>query len=286
MSEEEQKFTIPELMAVTLASYIKNGDVMFQGAATPLPMVAIELARATHAPDITYFSAFGVSPSEPINFEKLLTEGMKKYGEQIKLTNYLHAREMWDQWQKGRLSLEFLRPAQIDKYFNCNNTVIYGEERNYHKPKLRLPGGMAVSDAINLMGRVVLYTTRHIKRNLVEKVDFLMVKGYPRSKWRRDLGLGEGCVAFVTNLCVFEPDPETSAMMIKSIHPGYTLDDVLENTGFEPVIPDKIPETRPPTDEELEMIRTKIDPIGYREMDFPSLRNKVMMRVAEKGIKY
>ncbi len=280
MSEE---FDIPELMAVVLSRYIKDGDVMFQGAATPLPMVAIELAKARGV-DITYFSGFGINPSEPVNFEKLLTKGFK-YVNKINCTAVLHALPMWEQWSKGRLSLEFLRPAQIDKYFNCNNTVVYGEEKNYHKPKVRLPGGMAVSDAINLMERTILYTTRHIKRNVVDTVDFLMCKGYPQSEWREKNKMGTGCAAFVTDLCIFEPDPKTHMMTIKSIHPGITLDQVIENTGFEIERKD-YPTTPPPLAIELEWLRKDIDPLGYREMDFPSLRNGVMARVAQKGIDF
>ncbi|NHI91506.1 MAG: hypothetical protein EAX96_03315 [Candidatus Lokiarchaeota archaeon] len=280
MSEE---FDIPELMAVVLSRYIKDGDIMFQGAATPLPMVAIELAKARGV-DITYFSAFGINPNQPINFSFLLTQGFK-YANSIKCTSELHALPMWEQWSKGRLSLEFLRPAQIDKYFNCNNTVVYGEEKNYHKPAVRLPGGMAVSDAINLMERTILYTTRHIKRNVVDTVDFLMCKGYPLSEWRKKNKMGTGCAAFVTNLCVFEPDPKTSMMKLKSIHPGITIDDVIENTGFKIEKMD-YPVTPAPTSKELKLLREDIDPLGYREMDFPSLRNNVMVRVANKGVNF
>ncbi|NVM02002.1 MAG: hypothetical protein HWN67_06680 [Candidatus Helarchaeota archaeon] len=280
---EEKEFNTPEIMVTTLAGYIKDGDVMFQGAATPMPMVAIELARATHAKDITYFSGLGLNPHKPINFEDFMVRGITEVIKEIKVTNHMYAREMWDQWQKGRLSLEFLRPAQIDKNWNCNNTVIYGEEKNYHKPKVRLPGGMAVSDALNLMKKVVLYTPRHMKRTFVENVDFIMCKGYPNSEWRKKHRMGSGPIAMVTNLCVFEPDPNTGMMAIKSLHPGVTLDNVLENTGFDPIRPKSIPITPIPTSEQLELIRNKIDRIGFREIEFPDMRNKVMARVAQKA---
>ncbi|MHA1130474.1 MAG: hypothetical protein ACTSRC_21240 [Candidatus Helarchaeota archaeon] len=276
--------TIAELMVTSLANCIQNGDVIFQGAATPLPMVAIELARATHAKDTVYFSALGVSPEQPVNFEMLLCEGLTEVLKKINVTNYLWAREMWNAFSK--LTLEFLRPAQIDKYWNCNNSVLYGEgERNFQKPKLRLPGGMAVSDSINLMKRVVLYTPSHRRRTFVEKVDFLMVKGYPFSKWRKENKLGNGPVKMITNLCVFAADPETSKMKIESIHPGVTLEQVLDNTGFEPLIPKNILETPKPTKDQLRLLREKIDPIGFRDLEFPELRMKVMARAAEKGTK-
>lgn len=279
-----EEYTISEIMVTALASGIKEGDVIFQGAATPMPMVAIELARATHAKNTVYFSALGISPAEPINFEAMLCEGLTEVLKRTKITNYMWAREMWNSYHK--LTLEFLRPAQIDKNWNCNNSVLYGEERNFQQPKLRFPGGMAVSDSLNLLERVILYTPAHRKRTFVEKVDFLMVKGDPLSKWRKENKLGDGPMMMVTNLCVFEPDPETYMMKIKSIHPGVTLEQVLENTGFEPVIPDKIPETPKPTKEQLNLLRKKIDAIGFRDLEFHHLRMDVMARAAKKGIKF
>ncbi len=279
-----EEYTISEIMVTALASGIKDRDVIFQGAATPMPMVAIELARATHAKNTVYFSALGVSPAEPLNFEALLCEGLTEVLKKTRLTNYLWAREMWNVFRK--LTLEFLRPAQIDQYWNCNNSVLYGEEKNFQKPKLRLPGGMAVSDSISLMDRVILYTPAHLKRTFVEKVDFLMVRGYPLSKWRQENKLGKGPVKMVTNLCIFEPDLETSMMKIASIHPGVTLEQVLENTGFKPLIPENIPVTPKPTTAQLTLLREKIDPIGFRNLEFPDLRMKVMAKAAEKGIKF
>ncbi|NVM28442.1 MAG: hypothetical protein HWN65_06335 [Candidatus Helarchaeota archaeon] len=280
----EGEYTISELMVTALASAIKNGDIIFQGAATPMPMVAIELARATHAKNTVYFSALGISPAEPLNFEAMLCEGLTEVLKRTRITNYLCGREMWNVF--GKLTLEFLRPAQIDKYWNCNNSVLFGEDRNFQKPKFRFPGGMAVSDSLNLLERAVLYTPSHRKRTFVEKVDFLMVKGYPLSKWREENKMGKGPVKMVTNLCVFEPDPETSLMKIESIHPGVTLDQVLEKTGFKPLIPNKIPETPKPTKEQLTLLREKIDAIGFRDLEFPHLRMQVMARAAKKGIKF
>lgn len=280
----EGEYTISELMVTALASAIKNGDIIFQGAATPMPMVAIELARATHAKNTVYFSALGVSPAEPLNFEAMLCEGLTEVLKRTHITNYLYGREMWNVF--GKLTLEFLRPAQIDKYWNCNNSVLFGEDRNFQKPKFRFPGGMAVSDSLNLLERAVLYTPSHRKRTFVEKVDFLMVKGYPLSKWREENKMGKGPVKMVTNLCVFEPDSETSLMKIESIHPGVTLDQVLEKTGFKPLIPNKIPETPKPTKEQLTLLREKIDAIGFRDLEFPHLRMQVMARAAKKGIKF
>jgi hypothetical protein len=59
-------------------------------------------------------------------------------------------------------------------------------------------------------------------------------------------------------------------MQVRSTHPGVTIGQVVEATGFELVVPDDVPESRLPTDEELHLIREVIDPTGLRRAEFPS----------------
>ncbi len=44
-------------------------------------------------------------------------------------------------------------------------------------------------------------------------------------------------------------------MRLKSVHPGHTVEEVKSRTGFTPIVPAKVPETEPPTVEELAFIR-------------------------------
>lgn len=67
----------------------------------------------------------------------------------------------------------------------------------------------------------------------------------------------------VTDKAVLDFDDVTKEMKIRSLHPGVTLEEVVDNTGFDLKIPDEIPETVAPTDYELDLIRNKIDPEGY-----------------------
>jgi acyl CoA:acetate/3-ketoacid CoA transferase beta subunit len=74
----------------------------------------------------------------------------------------------------------------------------------------------------------------------------------------------------VSNLGVFDFSNAERRMQVRSTHPGVTIGQVVEATGFELVVPDDVPESRLPTDEELHLIREVIDPTGLRRAEFPS----------------
>ena len=57
-------------------------------------------------------------------------------------------------------------------------------------------------------------------------------------------------------------DDETKRMKLISVHPGVTVEDVVENTGFELIIPDEVSETKAPTEIELKLLREEIDSAG------------------------
>jgi len=172
------------------------------------------------------------------------------------------------------LVVEFL--AQIDKYGNLNNTLIGTQD----KIRVKLPGGAGGSHVGSFARNFTVWSVRHEARttskggriyNLVDKVDFVTTVGLRTGAGtRRELGLkGGGPDALVTNLCVFDFDEATEFMRLKSLHPGVSLQDVLENTGFKPVIPEKVEETKPPFEEEIRIIR-ELDPLETRKKGFSS----------------
>ncbi|MEE8471967.1 MAG: CoA synthetase, partial [Dehalococcoidia bacterium] len=102
----------------------------------------------------------------------------------------------------------------------------------------------------------------HDKRVFVEKVDFISGAGHldgPGGRERAGITT-EGPRLCVTPRCVFDFDPESKVMRVKSLHRGITLDEVVDNMGFSPVLPGKLPTTEPPTTEELRLLREEIDP--------------------------
>jgi len=115
-----------------------------------------------------------------------------------------------------------------------------------------------------MVKRYYLFFPNHSKNNFVERVDFVSGPGYidgPKS--RRTLGLpGGGPQLVITPFCVMDFSPHTGTMQLKSLHPAIPLEKVLDSTGFELIIPEDIPTTAPPKEEELELLRREIDPQG------------------------
>jgi len=100
-------------------------------------------------------------------------------------------------------------------------------------------------------------------------VDFITGQGYldgPGGREKAGLGYGGPC-RVITNLGVFGFEEESKRMMLESIHPGVSIEQIQENTSFELIIPAKIPETAPPTQKELDVIRS-VDPQKVRELEF------------------
>jgi glutaconate CoA-transferase, subunit B len=170
--------------------------------------------------------------------------------------------DFWHYAQNGRnLGIFCVGAAQLDMYGNANNSVIGSD---YHAPKVRLPGTAGRGDMGSLGKRLFYWNTNHNPRSLVERVDFRSAAGYLDGGDERErLGLGPGPEVVVTNLAVLDFEPESKRMRLVSVHPGVTVEQVREATGFELLVPDgDVPETTPPTDEQVRLLREEIDPDG------------------------
>ncbi|MBI4295813.1 MAG: hypothetical protein HY667_01705 [Chloroflexi bacterium] len=144
---------------------------------------------------------------------------------------------------------------QIDKYGNLNMIGV----GKY--PRLTLRGPGTVGTIWNRSGSRSLYTQHHSKRILVDKVDYISGPGWMDggdSRYKAYNGR-EGPWRLFTPICVFDFTEDTHAARLVSVHPGYTVKDILDNTGFTPVLPEKVLQTTPPTDYELETLRTRVD---------------------------
>jgi glutaconate CoA-transferase subunit B len=161
--------------------------------------------------------------------------------------------------QAGLIDVAFLQGAQIDRFGNLNTTVI----GDYEHPKVRLPGsGGACEIAIN--ARRVMVIMRQGQRSFVERIHFRTSPGHsgdPEHDAKRGW-LGSGPTSVVTDLGTYVFDGSTGEMTLVTLHPGVILDEVRENTGWEPKIASDLGETPPPSDEELRLIREELDPLG------------------------
>jgi len=236
-----------EMMTIAAARALKNDDVTFVGIGAP--SAASNLARLTHAPDITLIYESGTLGTKPSVLPLSIGDGELC---DTALTT-VSVPEMFRYWlQGGRITVGFLGGAQIDKYANLNTTVV----GPYDKPKVRLPGGGGAPEIATSCGEIFIIMSQS-KRGFVEKLDFVTSLGHGEGGDHRErLGVRtKGPTKLITDLCIMEPDPKTREMTVVSIHPGVTREQIRENTGWAVKFADEVTETPAPTERELKVLR-------------------------------
>jgi glutaconate CoA-transferase subunit B len=249
------KIETPDLMIYAMASEIENFNTVLHGVSSPLPVLAMSVARKTHAPDMAYISgAEGVDPEldriYPSSFDSRLNRNA---------VAYFGLHEAFDLAQRGELNVMFLGAAQIDRRGNTNLSVIGDIDR----PKVQLPGGAASAFLMPITPKVVIWVTRHNPRVFVEAVDFVTGQGYDH----RPEAYQENEIVIISNLGVMNFRNPDRVMQIQHYHPGHSVDEIKENTGFDiPVSPDA-GETSAPGPDVIQLIN-RIDPDGVRNSEF------------------
>ncbi|MDQ4057563.1 MAG: CoA-transferase subunit beta [Actinomycetota bacterium] len=235
------------MMTIAAARALKNDDVCFVGIGTP--SAACNLARFTHAPDITLIYESGTIGTRPDFLPLSIGDGELC---ETALTT-VPVPEVFNYWlQGGRMSVGFLGVAQIDRFGNINTTVI----GSYDQPKVRLPGSGGAPE-IATSCKEIFVIAGHTQRALVPKVDFITSFGHGEGEdHRRSLGISTmGPSLVVTDLCLMRPDPGTKELVVVSIHEGIARSDIEENTGWPIRFGDAVKHTPPPTATELEVLR-------------------------------
>jgi acyl CoA:acetate/3-ketoacid CoA transferase beta subunit len=247
------EYTPFELMAVAGARELKDGEVVAVGLG--LPVVASFLAKRTHAPNITIMFELGVVDPEPVHQGVGLADPRVWYRAKI-LSSFVDM--LGTVLHKGRVDVGFLGGLETDAYGNLNTTLL-GDP----KGKFRHFVGSGGANDIASCARRTIIIVRHEARKLKEAVSFVTSPGYLRGGREREAaGLRGGPSRVITDKAILDFDPESKRMRLTSIHPGTTLEDVLANLSFQPIVPDDLPTTEPPTAEQVRLIRHEIDPEG------------------------
>src|SRR4029077_20223697 len=226
---------------------LKSSDVCFVGIG--MPSAAANLARLTHAPDISLIYESGTLGTKPNVLSLSIGDGELC---ETALTT-VSVPEMFRYWlMGGRITIGFLGGAQIDKFANLNTTVV----GSYAKPKVRLPGGGGAPEIAISCGEIFIIMAQS-KRSFVPKLDFITSLGHGEGgDHRARLGVNtKGPTKLLTDLAIFEPDPKSREMIVTFIHPGVTRAQIADNTGWDVRYADKVNETPPPSARELEVLR-------------------------------
>lgn len=256
MTQQEQKYPFDELILTTLSRQLKDKEFVFTGVASPVQMMAVLLAKATHAPDLLYFTLLGsINPTPSVLPYSTGDPHLFDCCE-----NAITFPEIFDLANQGRMDVAFLSGAQIDSHGSLNMSII---GKAYHKPKVRLPGGAGGPLMIRSFRRIVSWRPKHSQRCLVKELPFITSPGWITKSYGRRNG---GPDVIITDLCVFQFHKTTHKITLDSLHPDVSIKQVKEKTGFTFQIPDKIPQTPTPTEEESDLIRNTIDPQGIRRI--------------------
>lgn len=253
MNETANQYSASEIMVCIAARLMKDGTTAFIG--TGIPMLAASLAQRLYTPNlITVFEFGGVG--------SIMETLPLAVGESSTFHRGVVASGICDTMetaQRGFIDYGFQGGAQIDMYGNLNTTVI----GPYYPPKVRMPGSGGGNDVGSLCWQTIAIM-RHDKRRFVPKLDFITTPGYLTGKGAREaagLPRGSGPINVVSTLALMGYDFEnTYRMKLEAVYPGVTVQDVIDNTGFELLIPEQVPTLEPPTEEELRTLREKIDP--------------------------
>jgi acyl CoA:acetate/3-ketoacid CoA transferase beta subunit len=245
----------------TLAQEARPDDVIVVGVATPIASAAALLARELFHPELHIILAASVDPPSHDIARPMLDGG---YVSRV-AAGTLSQSEVLDAIQRGRITLQFVSPAEVDGAGRLNTSWVSGPDG---APR-RLPGGLATGDISVLVGRLVAYRAAHSSRFLVPQVQYVTGAGHDRGAgWREAHALpGTGLRTIVTDRAVLRFDEERRAFRLSSVHPGSSVDEVVRDCGFTLLVDDDVATTEPPSERALELLDATIDPHGVRRLE-------------------
>ncbi len=248
-------------MAVVLARDLKDGEVLRVGVAMPVVEAAVRLAHLLYGPnmELIFFGArMNVAHLHTLPMPTFAWDGrVVRWAE-----SYSDTGHRFDRLKNWNRHVFFIGGVQVDPYGNTN---LIGVGPDFRRLRFRGPGSVGTPTLSTHVGRYYIVLNSHSPRIFVEQCDYISAYGWGRggADARRRLGLpGGGPKYCITPLCVLDFDEQSKRMRLHSLHPGVCRAQVEEQTGFALILPREIRTTEPPTPEELEVLRTRVDSRG------------------------
>ncbi|MER8384922.1 CoA-transferase [Mesorhizobium sp. M1428] len=261
--------SIDEIIAARIAAELDNESFASAGAVSPLANVAYRLAKATHAPDMIIATMscghLDIAPSPMILslIESLDCEtAMAHAGGDDTYSTY---------YQAGAVTHEIVGAAQVDRRGRVNTIAL----RKRDGSLIRLPGQGGMADVANMHRDYLLYVPRHSVQSLVETVEIASsARGLLTEAEREPMGYRTGAALVFTDLCVFRLDRESRQLAVIETMPGVTRQQVQDATGFALTFDADCREVALPSNETLDILRNRIDPLGLRRLEFVSAKER------------
>ncbi|HPS94781.1 MAG TPA: CoA-transferase [Deltaproteobacteria bacterium] len=241
-----KKYTLDELLIITAAREIHDGENIILGVG--LPTTAGAMAKALHAPHATLMMESGIIDFEPLVPPNHIADANSCRG-------FSYATDLFSSFTmtyRGYVDVCFLGVAQIDRFGNVNTTVI----GDYYQPKMRMPGSGGAADFISYAKRTIL-TMRG--GEFVNKLDYLTSPGFLEGGNSREAtGLfppGSGPVMLLTTKGIFRFHGETKELYLSRVHPGVSVESIRMDVPWNLKVAQDLAETERPTDTEIEFVR-------------------------------
>jgi glutaconate CoA-transferase, subunit B len=251
MATNSRAYTSQELMVAVASREIHDGDLVFVGMR--LPILAYAVALETHAPNARGLFEVGLMRDKPAD------AFLGTMGDPPNVIGALWATRMSNAMAlmaQGHVDLGFIGGAEVDRFGNLNTSYV-GDPA---KPQVKLPGSGGGAD-IAILSRRWVTLMNHERRRLVERVSYVTSPGHGDGTpgWRERHGLlGGGPVAIITTLCVFRFPEGGGEAILSTVHPGHTVDEVREQTGWPLKVATIVKETKPPSEAELRAVRGRL----------------------------
>jgi glutaconate CoA-transferase subunit B len=236
-------FSTDEIMTIAASRELAGARSCFVGIG--LPSVAANVARSLHAPGLVLVYESGTIGAKPTRLPLSIGDGELARTADVVVS----VPEIFNYWlQPGRIDVGMLSAAQIDRFANLNSTVI----GPYDRPSVRLPGAGGAPEIASACPRAII-----VKRTFVDKLDYRTTMGFGDGTGARSrLGMrGAGPCVLISDLGIFRPNPGTCEMTLTALHPGATVSDVRDATGWDLAVSGDLVETLAPTNEELAHLR-------------------------------
>lgn len=251
-------FSPQQMMIVSAAREIADGDVVFVGMR--LPIVAFGVARLTHAPNAVGVFETGLVREAPAGGMIYTMGDPPNQQGAVWATGLL---QVMGQLQQGRVDVGFIGGAEVDRFGNINTSYI-GDPAH---PTVKLPGSGGAADIAATAKRLAVIVP-HDPRRLVKRVGFVTSPGWldgGEARERAGLaldGVAGGTAAVITDCAILRPFGPDHELHLASIHPGVDIRDLPAKTGWDMALHPGLTETDPPTADELAALRA-VDPDGF-----------------------
>lgn len=246
--------TRAEVCAVACAEAWRGDGEILAAPMGLIPGIGARLARLTFSPELLLTNGEAMLLADPL--DPASVEGWLPYAKHLQMV-------------AGGKRHVMMGASQLDRYGNQNISCI----GDWARPKRQLLGSRGAP--VNTLNNPTSYwVPKHSSRVFVERVDMVSGVGHDRAA-----EAGPAATRFhalrrvVTDLAVFDFATPAHRMRLVSVHPGVSVEDVTERTGFaleQPDGPGAVPNTREPTEEELRLIRDVLDPHGTRTHEVPA----------------